>query len=139
MRYDENRLKLIENKCMKNFIKKVKNEYFKQSFKDLKYTTFKEDYKNELKFEKNILRQTGITIIALVITIIILLILAGVTISMATSGSGVFGRAKNAADVYRASAKNENDALDSYSSEIEKADRSAEGTFNEEQKVNAPV
>ena len=112
MRYDENRLKLSENKCMKNSIKKVKNEYHKQ---------------------------TGITIIALVITIIILLILAGVTISMATSGSGVFGRAKNAADVYRASAKNENDALDSYSSEIEKADRNAEGTFNEEQKVNAPV
>ncbi len=112
MRYDENRLKLSENKCMKNSIKKAKNEYHKQ---------------------------TGITIIALVITIIILLILAGVIISMATSGSGVFGRAKNAADVYRASAKNENDALDSYSSEIEKADRNAEGTFNEKQKVNAPV
>ena len=63
----------------------------------------------------------AITLIALIITIIVLLILAGVTISMATSGSGVFGRAKNAADVYRASAKNENDALDSYSSEIEKA------------------
>ena len=63
----------------------------------------------------------AITLIALIVTIIVLLILAGVTISMATSGSGVFGRAKNAADVYRASAKNENDALDSYSSEIEKA------------------
>ena len=112
MRYGKNSLKLCENKCIKNSIKKAKNEYYKQ---------------------------TGITIIALVITIIILLILAGVTISMATSGSGVFGRAKNAADVYRESAKNENDALDSYSSEIEKADRNAEGTFNEEQKVNAPV
>ena len=139
MRYGKNSLKLCENKCMKNSIKKVQNEYHKQSFKDLKNTSFKEDYKNELKFEKHGLRQAGITIIALVITIIILLILAGVTISMATSGSGVFGRAKNAADVYRASAKNENDALDSYSSEIEKADRNAEGTFNEEQKVNAPV
>ena len=63
----------------------------------------------------------AITLIALIVTIIVLLILAGVTISMATSGSGVFGRAKNAANVYRASAKNENDALDSYSSEIEKA------------------
>ena len=81
----------------------------------------------------------AITLIALIVTIIVLLILAGVTISMATSGSGVFGRAKNAADVYRASAKNENDALDSYSSEIEKADRNAEGTFNEKQKLNTPV
>ena len=78
MRYGKNSLKLCENKCMKNSIKKAQNEYHKQ---------------------------TGITIIALVITIIILLILAGVTISMATSGSGVLGRAKNAADVYRASAK----------------------------------
>ena len=71
-------------------------------------------------------REKGITLIALIVTIIVLLILAGVTISMATSGSGVFGRAKNAADVYRASAKNENDALDSYSSEIEKADKEIE-------------
>ncbi len=71
-------------------------------------------------------REKGITLTALVVTIIVLLILAGVTISMATSGSGVFGRAKNAADVYRASAKNENDALDRYSSEIEKADKEIE-------------
>ena len=70
--------------------------------------------------------EKGITLIALIVTIIVLLILAGVTISMATSGSGVFGRAKNAADVYRASAKNENDALDRYSSEIEKADKEIE-------------
>ncbi len=68
----------------------------------------------------------AITLIALIVTIIVLLILAGVTISMATSGSGVFGRVKNSADVYRASAKNENDALDSYSSEIEKADKEIE-------------
>ena len=71
-------------------------------------------------------REKGITLIALIVTIIVLLILAGVTISMATSGSGVFGRAKNAADVYRASAKNEKDALDRYSSEIEKADKEIE-------------
>ena len=70
--------------------------------------------------------EKGITLIALIVTIIVLLILAGVTISMATSGSGVFGRAKNAADVYRASAKNEKDVLDRYSSEIEKADKEIE-------------
>lgn len=45
---------------------------------------------------------------------------------MATSGSGVFGRAKNAANNYRVAAKDENDALDSYSSEIEKADKEIE-------------
>ena len=70
--------------------------------------------------------EKGITLIALIVTIIVLLILAGVTISMATSGSGVFGRAKNAANNYRVAAKDENDALDSYSSEIEKADKEIE-------------
>ena len=72
-------------------------------------------------------REKGITLIALIVTIIVLLILAGVTISMATSGSGVFGRAKNAANNYRVAAKDENDALDSYSSEIDKADEGTEG------------
>ena len=62
---------------------------------------------NEVKnyFKKAKYQECGITLVALVVTIIVLLILAGVTISMATSGSGIFGRAKNAADVYRASAK----------------------------------
>ena len=84
---------------------------------------------NEVKnyFKKSKYQERGITLVALVVTIIVLLILAGVTISMATSGSGIFGRAKNAADVYRASAKKENDALDSYSSEIDKADEGTEG------------
>ena len=45
MRYDENRLNLSKNKCMKNSIKEVQNEYHKQIFKDLKNTNFIEDYK----------------------------------------------------------------------------------------------
>ena len=45
---------------------------------------------------KNIKTQKGITLIALVITIIVMLILVGVTISMAISG-GLFGYAKKAA------------------------------------------
>ena len=49
---------------------------------------------------KRIIMQSGITMIASIVTIIILLILAGVTINMATSGSGIFGRAKNAANIY---------------------------------------
>ena len=91
--------------------------------------------KNTIKM----LKQSGITMIALIITIIILLILAGVTINMATSGSGIFGRAKNAANIYRESVANENTALDDYGSAIEQADRISDGVYNEEQKVNAPV
>ena len=45
---------------------------------------------NEVKnyFKKSKYQEYGITLVALVVTIIVLLILAGVTISMATSGSG---------------------------------------------------
>ena len=50
------------------------------------------------KLEKLKLEQSGITIIALIVTIIILLILAGITISM-VSNDGILGKAKNAAAV----------------------------------------
>ena len=90
-------------------------------------------------FKKVKLKEQGITLVALVVTIIVLLILAGVTINMATSGTGIFGRAKNAANIYRESVADENTALDDYGSAIERADRIADGVYNEKQKVNAPV
>ena len=46
--------------------------------------------KNRLKNEK------GITLIALIITIIVLLILAGITIGMLTSNNGVLKQGTNA-------------------------------------------
>ena len=46
------------------------------------------------------LKEKGITLIALVVTIIILLILAGVTLSMALSGDGLFNMARKAATDY---------------------------------------
>ena len=103
MRYDEKSLKLSENECVKNSIKKVKEEYHKQSFRELKDTNFKQNYKSELKFEKYKLKnyklkQAGITLIALVVTIIVLLMLAGITISM-VSNDGILGKAINAAAV----------------------------------------
>ncbi len=47
--------------------------------------------------KKNNKNEKGITLIALVITIIVMLILVGVTITMAING-GLFGYAKDAAD-----------------------------------------
>ena len=77
--------------------------------------------KNECKArKKEELQQKGITLVALVITIIVLLILAGVTIQMATSGEGIFGRAKNAANTYRKSATDENTTLAGHETEIDK-------------------
>ena len=45
-------------------------------------------------------REKGITLIALVVTIIILLILAGVTLSLALTQNGIFDQARKAADSY---------------------------------------
>ena len=42
-------------------------------------------------------QQKGITLVALVITIIVLLILAGVTISLTLREGGIFGKAQTAA------------------------------------------
>lgn len=64
-------------------------------------------------------KERGITLVALIITIIVLLILAGVTIGQATSGTGIFGRAKNATNTYRNSVSNENAALESWQKEYD--------------------
>ncbi len=87
MRYDEKSLKLSKNECMKNSINELK-------FKKYKLKNYK-------------LKQAGITIIALVVTIIVLLVLAGITISM-VSNDGILGKAKNAVVVSeKASAEDE--------------------------------
>ena len=53
------------------------------------------------KINQTFQRQTynnAITLIALIITIIVLLILAGVTINMVIGESGIFGKANNASE-----------------------------------------
>jgi len=64
--------------------------------------------------------QLGITLVALVITVIILLILSGVAISMITGEGGLFARANHAGVVYNISAHNEADRfgeLDTYATQ----------------------
>ncbi len=58
--------------------------------------------------------QKGITLVALVITIIILLILAGISIATLTGENGLFNRAKQAKNEYENSQNAENTALNSY-------------------------
>ena len=53
----------------------------------------------------------GITLIALVVTIIVLLILAGVAISLTIGQNGIFARAQNAVNVYEQAATNEQSEL----------------------------
>ena len=67
---------------------------------------------NNKNKEKNILKkQTGITLIALVITIIVLLILSSVSIAMLTGNNGILTQAKNAKEATEKAAKKENNDL----------------------------
>lgn len=65
--------------------------------------------------------QKGITLVALVITIIILLILAGISIATLSGDNGLFKRAQQAKDATINGQKNENAALDTYNAAINNA------------------
>lgn len=62
-------------------------------------------------------KNKGITLVALIVTIIILLILAGISIASLT-GSGLFEKAKLAKEKSENSQKIENEILDGYEGEI---------------------
>ena len=55
-------------------------------------------------FKKN---QNGVTLVALVVTIVVLLILAGVSISLVVGNNGIVKRAQEARDEHKAAAANE--------------------------------
>lgn len=65
--------------------------------------------------------QKGITLVALVITIIILLILAGIAIASITNENGLFNRAKQAKNNTIDSQNVENEAINSYNTAIDEA------------------
>jgi len=60
------------------------------------------------------LNNKGITLIALVITVIVLLILTGVTIALITGENGILKRAKKSTSDYNVVAEEEKDKLDTY-------------------------
>ena len=62
--------------------------------------------------------QKGITLVALVITIIILLILAGISIAT-LSNTNVFGKAKEAKNASENAQRVENNALENYVNAID--------------------
>ena len=63
-------------------------------------------------------KEKGITLVALVVTIIVLLILAGVAISLTIGQNGIFTRAQNATERWEKASTNEaeqmNDFTDTY-------------------------
>ena len=63
------------------------------------------------KFKKQV---KGITLIALVVTIIVLLILAGVALSLTVGENGLFRRAQNAADTWQMAEEQQQQILNQY-------------------------
>ena len=65
-------------------------------------------------------REKGITLIALIVTIIVLLILAGVTIDLAVSNQGIIKKAKTATRAYKNATEEEEASLALLENEIDK-------------------
>lgn len=61
----------------------------------------------------------GIALVSLVVTIIVILILAGMSISLTIGNNGLFSRAKNAAEKYEFAQKNEIKDLENFYNKIE--------------------
>ena len=62
----------------------------------------------------------AITLIALIVTIIVLLILAGVTINLAVNNQGIFNKARTATRAFKNASENEQTGLDEVDKEIAK-------------------
>ena len=77
------------------------------------------NYNNYLS--KQEFKERGVTIMSLVITIIVLLILAGITIKLALNDNGIIKQSKLASEEYQNKALQEQFALNQISKEIEKA------------------
>ena len=75
----------------------------------MSYKRYKEKIKTKNK--KNYLKQNGITLIALVVTIVVLLILAGVSLNAIFSENGIIKRAKDAQNKMDQATQNDLDAL----------------------------
>ena len=65
------------------------------------------------------MKEKGITLIALVITIIVLLILAGITISLTIGNQGVITRAQQASKNYKDAETKEQTELDNFDKEAD--------------------
>ena len=75
------------------------------------------NYNNYLS--KQEFKERGVTIMSLVITIIVLLILAGITIKLALNDNGIIKQSKLASEEYQNKALQEQFALNQISKEIE--------------------
>ena len=73
-------------------------------------------------------KEKGITLIALVVTIVVLLILATVSVNAVLGQNGIIGKAKQAKSVYEASRANEVTAMDELANEMAQYDTDNSGS-----------
>ena len=76
--------------------------------------------KNKCKILKKERRQSGITLVALVVTIVVLLILAGISITLVLDNNGIIKKSGEGRDKYSNASANEQEQLDTADSDIDK-------------------
>ena len=81
------------------------------------YILNNKENRNNFDFEKKQFKQNGITLVALVVTVIVLLILAGVTLNLLLGENGLLNKAGKASDMQVAA--NEKEALQMALAELE--------------------
>ena len=105
--------------------------------------------KNEqLEEKKQLKNKGGITLVALVITVVVMLILAGVAIAAVVDGDGLFNRTKQAVEAYENAAEKEEEDIQKLLNEIDNYLNGAsgedplvklpDGSFDAEKGVNMP-
>lgn len=72
-----------------------------------------------IKSAKSKNMEKGITLVALVVTIVILLILAGITLNLVLSDDGIFGKAQEAKNKWEEAEQNETNALNNLYNRLE--------------------
>ena len=109
------------------------------------------EMRKEEKLQNN-RKEQGITLIALVVTIVVLLILAGITINILFSNGGIFKTAQDAANAWNEATINEQESLSNIAeqignlvngqvgggSETEPEKIPSDGSFSKEKGVNTP-
>ena len=92
-----------------------------------------------MKKEKNKRYEGGITLVALVVTIVILLILAGVSLNLVIGNEGILTRSKEAVDKYGKQAENEQQGLNNVETWL--GEQFGDGTDSGEDKgvIKVPV
>ena len=81
----------------------------------------------------------GITLVALVVTIIVLLILAGVAISFTIGDNGIFRKAQDATKIYENAQKNETISLEEISNYIDDVNKGNINSGEDEEEINKNV